>query len=582
MPMTTKTFREEFGSVFENPIMERIKTKKDSWAQLIIDIAAYFAIKYDVDRAYFSKAFTPHDFSHHIVNVIEIASQILEVHIDKFDPEDLFCFVLACILHDIGMIYYPAENRFYHSFVAANMISEDIFDSDNTSNGIYEKIKQYAETNKPALSTPQLLTDLKNLVQDQLDTRAITTTQKQKIAVMVLGHSDLKFKEETINTLAPDLYNVWDFGSFLNINVLAAFLRWADELDLSQSRCNGIIRAELPPDSQPFWDKLNLISKVRITPGRIILTVDGKAYKTNKNEALQLIDEILNKVNKERTTCNELFSTCDKTEFSFPEVALSNNQKAIISEFDAFKKKINIEYAPQPSNDNGQVSVESSREKLDIDKLKEAIKECIAERHLLKEGHYCLHTKKELGKDEAFCIRNPLDCNGLLSRHDLLDDIAHELLLQIFEENENSMDDYMLIGIANSGALIAAHMASISGIPFVSIVPNNKCTKYTPPEKDLNSIIKLNPSKKHILVIGVNYTGIAIADACERIMNVEWVVGLINRDMTTNPQGTIQALETKGIKHFFIIHGYKIDKCQYAGNIDDCPYGIICSQHPFD
>ena len=136
------------------------------------------------------------------------------------------------------------------------------------------------------------------------------------------------------------------------------------------------------------------------------------------------------------------------------------------------------------------------------------------------------------------------------------------------------------MGIANSGALIAAHMAAMSGLPFASLVPENKSVQYTQQEKDLKYIKQAHPSKKVVLVIGVNYTGKAISDACNKFDNVECVVGLINRDMRGPETGTIQLLQEKNLNHHFLIHGYPIEKCQYSAD-EQCLYGKICAQHTF-
>lgn len=578
--MDRNEFNRHYEHIFANSkIMNHLRNKnREPLADCIVDIAHYIENKYDRDVAYKAKAYTPHDFKHHISNVIQIADKLLMNIIHDFVPEDLFCFLLACILHDIGMVFYADKNRFYHSYIAAKMVYKKISSSVIVPNIMYKDIIDYAEKNEPILDNPEQIERLANGLQEQFDNYDfIGDLQKQKIAVMILGHSDLKFMspKKTFNTLDNEIYSGWDFDPCSSVHILAAFLRWADELDLSADRCKGIRIDELPEESVPFWNKLNLVKKVTITPGRITLTIDRGTFVNNQEESYILLKEIIGKLNTERITCGRVFEKYEKPQYQFPEIT---NESISPEEI----RTLYVDHASIPSSEGSIDSSQDSlaNDQLSIEDLIQAIKNCIEERHLCKEGHYCLHSEEEMGKGKAFCIRNPLDCNGLLSRHDLLDDIAQAFLSMIQKNKERNLENYVLIGIANSGALIAAHMAAMSGLPFASWVPNNKSVQYTPQEKELEYIKRAHPSKKVVLVIGVNYTGKAISDAFSKIDNVECVVGLINRDIGSSGTGTIQRLQEKKLDYYFLIEGYPIEKCQYSAN-SECLYGKICGQHTF-
>lgn len=590
--MTSKEFEEAYGyDIRNNPIVKRIHDAKPKKVQMLIDFAFYFEEYYDVERAYITTAFTPHDFKHHIISVMNIAGQLLDGMAERFDVDDLFCFMLACILHDIAMIHYPEEFRKYHSYKAAEMIG-DLIQEKKPVNEFYEEMTTLVnnKNNKVEVEKPEDLEMMSQRVKEQLDKCSITSQQRKKIAVMVLGHSDLKLKEKTIHTLDREAYNKLSIKGFSKIHSLAAFLRWADELDLSETRRQGILENDLPDSSKEFWEKLYLVQDVDINPGRISLTIHSDRFdelkekyekdKTGKKHPCQLINEILDKVNKEKDTCNNVFADCDVTKLTLPNVDIERNQEWLNKELHAYNNpEIPSAKVPLVEGASGDMK-DIPDDKLNVEALQQKIKDAIEERHLLKEGHYCLHTEEEEGIERAFCMRNPLDCNGLLSIHAIFDDVSEALLMQVYDVKTKRKEDFLLVGIANSGAMIAAHMAAISGIPFVSLVPNNKEPKYTDPEKEIDDIMTKDPSKKVILVIGVNCTGKAISDACKKIKNIEWVVGLIDRDLRKGPEATEQLLDSLGVKHYFLIKGYRIDECQYSTEPEKCPYGRICEKHP--
>ena len=581
--------RNEFDTKFKNTfsnhkIIKYIKTEgSEDYFNCILDIAHFVECQQDAIEARHKKTYTPHNFSNHIINVIKNTNGIFtDETIKKFSVDELFCFILACIMHDIGMIYYADENRKIHSYIAADMIC-DIFLPDG-GNEAYKDIINSINANRPKLEKPELLEKLKTSIETILSNyKILDTTLRRQIGVMIFGHSDLKIPindKDRIDTLNRALYEDWGFESFSNVHILAAYLRWADELDLSEERSNGFRRNEIEEDAEPFWDNLSLVTKVKITPTSITLQINSKNYNTDKQYSYGLLKSIIAKLNKERKVINDVFKQNDKEALKISQINDENIEPKTVREH--YSTFIPSSYTVPNDNGNNNNASSDNSALLDQEELRAAIEECINERHLCKEGHYCLHNVKENGIDNPYCIRNPIDCNGLLSRHDLLDDIALLLLAKIIPESDKDSNiyDYLLIGIANSGALIGAHMSGFSGIPFAPWVPDNKCVQYTPQEKDLEYIIKKHPDKKIALVIGVNYTGKAISDACSKFDNVKCVVGLINRDIQEGNK-TSQIIQTKELNKFFIIEGYEIEECQFSKS-DDCPYHKICTQHTFD
>ncbi|QUC66356.1 HD domain-containing protein [Aristaeella hokkaidonensis] len=584
--MTRAQFDDNYSYVFKkSDIFQYIYKERKEFGDIIKDTAAYVESYYERDRA-FSVAYTPHDWKRHIINVISNADLILHDY-KAFGVNDLFCFLMAVILHDIGMVYKTDTHRAIHALVGAEMVCK-IVDSNKKRHPIYNKIALLRDEYKDKFDLDnEYIVKLTDGIQGAI--KDVSKPLQKEIAAIVLGHSDLKFSnytgdpKDTVKTLDTSLYRIFTTNSS-TINALAAILRWADELDLSQSRCEGIHLDELPEDSKPFWKKLKLINSVIINPGKITLNVEtdlfdeGEAEKKEIEDPYQLLKEIIDKLKKEQTTCNTLFDEIDKRNLSFPVISTECIEPTDIREaLEAYceKKAIN-----QPSENYEYYHDSNNNEKLTPEDLKKSIREYIDEHHLYKEGHYCLHRTIEGDKEKRFCIRNVLDCNGLLSSHKLLDDIAQELLLQI--NNDEDYNDYALIGIANSGALLAAHIAGLSGLPIAHWVPNNKKVKYTKQERDLEFIKTSISGKKIVLVIGVNHTGKAILDACNSIGNVKHVIGIINREMPS-VEGLKKQLEKKGIQYYFLVEEkYIIDRCRYSEENKECPYKNVCTSIRFD
>ena len=76
--------------------------------------------KLDARGWYSPVAYTPHDFTHHVRNVLGNASKLLANNLDKFSLEELYALQCACILHDIDMVYNPYQ-REIHGYNAASI-----------------------------------------------------------------------------------------------------------------------------------------------------------------------------------------------------------------------------------------------------------------------------------------------------------------------------------------------------------------------------------------------------------------------------------------------------------------------------
>ena len=67
--------------------------------------------KLDMQNWYAPIAYTPHDYTHHVIHVLQYGSKILKPALDQFTMDDLLVFQYACLLHDIDMMYNPKARQ---------------------------------------------------------------------------------------------------------------------------------------------------------------------------------------------------------------------------------------------------------------------------------------------------------------------------------------------------------------------------------------------------------------------------------------------------------------------------------------
>lgn len=228
---------------------------------------------------------------------------------------------------------------------------------------------------------------------------------------------------------------------------------------------------------------------------------------------------------------------------------------------------------------------------MDFDKdiLIKEIVEYVHVNNLYKEGHFILHD--DANGESKDSVRNTFDCVGLLARHQFLDGISQALLNILYTGSPNpsitnlTHPSFFLIGIANSGALLAAHMGFLVGLPYAYLVPMQKWEQYTKWEKSIDDIKDTVDGMQIALVIGVNHTGASIREACEIIMDKLkkekkdiHVVGFLDRETVCENVPSIEAsLAKAGFQCEFLMKGYAIDRCTHSGK-QDCPYHKKCME----
>lgn len=219
-------------------------------------------------------AYTPHDFENHCMDIYKILDDLIlkEKLGGTINYEEIFVLLVAVILHDIIMAYEPAE-RETHSEKAFEYVLEQVYTKNSSI--------------------------LKN---------CLTRNQAMAVAYVILGHSDLK-KDEKINTLSfLPFKGEQPKGSLgeINVRTLAAILRLADELDVTNERVQGIDinLYKINGTSEQFWNQCNLFRAIRPYSDNttiIKLEVDDYAYKLNGDSIndIKRIRNVKNKIQEE-------------------------------------------------------------------------------------------------------------------------------------------------------------------------------------------------------------------------------------------------------------------------------------------
>lgn len=269
--------------------------------------------KLDRTQWYTPIAYTPHDFSHHIRNVLQYGSKILNGVLDYFTFDDLLVFQYACVLHDIDMVYNP-YGREIHSFTANTIL--DNFAGERIDAAIQGKLKGIVSDvvdmadcgTAPKDAQTELISQIHSSLSQFLMHMIEDESYRKAIGQIILGHSDIKHKGGKINTLAKEFYLTSITGSQeyqkIKTRILSATLRFADELDCSALRINGISFPMIPPEGRKYWERLKLISNVDISMPNIKLEIDCDYIKNSadRNECYAWLQEVHDKIENERTT----------------------------------------------------------------------------------------------------------------------------------------------------------------------------------------------------------------------------------------------------------------------------------------
>lgn len=597
-----------FGDWFDSlAINERIKNLDDSNLQKYNKFCRVVAImkeRLDDTQWFLPIAYTPHDFSHHVQQVLINASHLLALDLEQFSIDELLALQYACVLHDIDMAYNPYQRKI-HGYNGAYILSPyaTALTDETTKNSLEEKfVENYAHLNDvkgcgnlPSEEIMEPIRSISDTVSKTINYILADAQLADAISRIILGHSDIKIDSDCrINTLDKAYYDDLEIPLGKNqapmrLRTLAAILRLADELDCSKQRIQGILTTSgYPSDSQKHWDKLKIINSIKIYNRHIALHIDNciKEYIGTTFDGYELLSEIEKKICQEFNTV----AACMKEEEQSIVYALTpfdwpkgyNQQKA----YEEYKEK-----------QTQKKHREEEQQVYRVDALIELIKCTIDEKGLYREVHQSVADGK--------CIRNHLDCNGLLTKHQVVDGVAQVFVNVLFTGSFSTApasipeNNYVLLGVANSGALIASRISAMTGIPFAYYVPPHKESKYSEHEKNLDSYSELFAGKEIVVIIGINHTGAAIASAVNEInklakethikLSIKKVLGIINRDCTDVVKGNNDQSDESSTAFEqalgrilpesteYLMTGYPIEICSInADPKRTCPYGKKC------
>lgn len=555
----------------------------------LVKLVDIFKDKLNATQWFVPVAFTPHDFNHHVRNVLTNASKILEEHLDAFQIDELFCLQCACVLHDLSMAYSPYK-RPVHGYDASSIISST-YNLNVPNDKIAEITDQLSviEANEGMPASQDILRSvckMKEVLSATIKSIIPEDTLREGVAWIVLGHCDVKAAHKRINTLEKDIFrdhNVFcrDTGELMRLRELSAVLRWADELDCSVRRIDG---EETPynEDCIPYWDKLKLVKNVSIKSVYTEITINSEILDKEKKYVFKLINEVCEKLNRELEVVNQCLNDGKKSLY-LASINYKWLSERALTEYNTYIK----DSAIRVKSDAKMLDEISSQ--FDVHDLVSRIQTYIHDRHLLVEGHFLLHYNEEGVGNVS--IRNYLDCGRILGDAGLMRLIVTAFTNYMFTGDfekapDEIVDKYVLIGIANTGAQIAASIATISGLSFSYIVPVGRITDYTTWERDTSKWSELLNGKEIVIIQGVNHTGVSLINAVKNInemiavkkvnSRITKVVGLINREQVAEvTSSVVDELKRSQIEAVFLINGYPVEKCSMSKS-EQCIYSKRC------
>lgn len=212
------------------PIVKRLEGTifKSKFANLV----NYAAPILDRGPALSTIGFTPHDFSHHVKDIYSLLDKMLpKAFYDKYNNgENIFVLLTGALFHDIGMTKeWSEEVRKQHS-----KIGREVFLEPFGKNKVDSVIKQNVEMR-----------------------------YSKYIGDIIYAHCDIKLdngsKIETFREIYDKYenipYNTRGEHEEINVPLLAALVRLADELDITYERIENIDYLEtnnLPSSLQHF------------------------------------------------------------------------------------------------------------------------------------------------------------------------------------------------------------------------------------------------------------------------------------------------------------------------------------------
>ena len=345
--------------------------------------------KLDVDLFEEKAQYTPHDYERHCINIYNILSQIIpqDAYTTTLNAEQLFLLNIAVILHDVAMVLNlnDPKMRDGHSEMAKEYIKNEVI-----------------ARNKSFLS------------------ELLSPAEAEFISEIIFGHSDIKENGTTILKsieLLTKSPKTGYLGKRIDVRLLSALLRLADELDINSDRVKfkHHLAPRIEDKSQPHWRKCDIFTLPNLddrNTSQINLRLHESRIKSEGNfeNDIILANEVLKKVKAELKYLNEtVFYVSNITWWHIQSVIIFTEDQEICS---AIEKKSTIPLITTISQNEAASTnailveeekiVEVVGEKTSINvidtKFSMRIDNWVKENHLFNSGHYYL-TKEMCARD---------------------------------------------------------------------------------------------------------------------------------------------------------------------------------------
>jgi orotate phosphoribosyltransferase len=427
-----------------------------------------------------SIAFTPHDYDRHCVNIYTILDSILlrgyDFERDELNIEHVFILNVAVILHDIYMAYNP-DVRDNHSEHARNFV-----------------ISEQGKYQLP-----------------------LDSSQAKCVGDVILGHSDLKNVGVKTIDLLPEVGKSLGgvMGKKINVRVLSALLRLADELDENSRRIYmidpslyGIVKGE---ESWLHWRKCELLHfpTVNDEDGRIInLNLNSELLRTSGTYPTdyRLLAKLKNKILGELEQLNDkvFFKKNGLTNWKFTTIEFSGDDDIV-----ELTKKVEEDFGESsevsdPGSADPLASPGPGTKTLDVyefapsdAEFESRLSHYVLNNGYFRSGHFFIDTEGKC------CARDWIDTDHLLQDETIRDEIIGKLVTKIGDFRCN------IIGVGHNGLSLAAILGAYTSNPFSYIIhPGHR--KYN---VEADTIVNVLPSLPVVVVTDVVVTGKSVSAA---------------------------------------------------------------------
>lgn len=444
--------------------------------------------------------FTSHGYDH-CIRIFQQLNNLLTGHVPFFDDvtkEELFCLGMAVLFHDVYMTKNP-EMRASHSRRARDFVR-----------GEFENLKT------SVFSLP--------ISDPVIDT----------IGEIVLAHSDVK--DETDRVIERTLDGVKDSihsgnDGPIRANILAALLRFGDELDCTSARISDrqkLVNRDAVIDNK-HWRKCELIREIMppsAARNSIVLKISDLVFNEgdDKGNDILLIEEVQNKLSRSlQEVNNTVFTPKNVAWWHYNTVELHKESKALICQ----GKSVDVFAEPITNNQSSAVNIDNANPALrgatghaqntpDATKgtnnimsadilISQKLSKWVLEDKLLQSGHFRIHAERH--------ARDWIDTSVLLEQKDRLDIVVRSFI-QILNQHGLTCDNTVIIGEGFPGLIIASQLGFLGGFGCTYMIPGDGTNET---KRDFSRLPDIPKSKSIVLVTDVVAQGETLLRSLEHL-----------------------------------------------------------------